>query len=345
MLSQLNGRCNGFAYRLLERGGPGLTVQSGMARNPADGDVAWTADVRMHVASVSKLMTAMAAAKALADAGVPGKTAIYPWLPLYWQPRGPNVDQVTFDMLMTHESGLWSATTDEIDFGEVKSQIYRGAILGVPLGKEKYQNVNFSLLRILIPVLTGAINQSLVAPGGKPADTDRLWDALTIQAYGDYVRECVFAPAQVVDARTVSEAGYALAYRWPMVGAGWDSGDLSPLSATVAWHLSANELVRILQAFVDGRVVSLKRMHRLLDSGWGIDQSDMTRAGPYFLKSGNWESGGNQVVQAVAGLLPGDLPFAVLVNSQVVDGAPNPNPVWLTGLVMNAVKAHIVPVA
>ncbi len=342
LLTQLTGRCNGFAYRLLAPGGPGLAVQSGKARNSADGDVAWTTDVRMHVASVSKLITAMAASKALADAGVTGKTAIYPWLPLYWRPFGPNVEGVTFDMLMTHESGLWSATTDEVDFGEIKSQIYRGALPGVPLGLDKYQNVNFSLFRILIPVLTGAIKQSLVAPGGKPEDTDRLWDALTIQAYGDYVRDNVFAPAQVVDARTASDAGYAMAYRWPMVGAGWDSGDLSPLSATVAWHLSANELVRILQAFVDGRVVSRKRMHRLLDAGWGVDQSDMTRAGPFFLKSGNWESGGNQMVQAVAGLLPGDLPFAVLVNSQVVDGAPNPKPVWLTGLVMDAVKAHIV---
>lgn len=337
LLARLSGQCNGFVYRLLEPGGPGLTVQSGMARNPADGDVGWTPDVRMHVASVSKLITAMAATKALADAGVPGKTAIYPWLPLYWQPRGPGIDTVTFDMLMRHESGLWTPLTDDIDFGEMKAQIYRGTILDVPLGDEQYQNVNFSLLRILIPVLTGAIKVSLTSPSGSEEETDRLWDVLTVQAYGDYVRAHVLEPAQVIDARTASEPGYAMAYRWPMVGAGWDSGDLSPYSATIAWHLSANELVRVLQGFLDGRVVPKKRAHRMLEAQWGIDQIHPTPAGPCFLKGGRWESGANQLAQAVAGILPGGLPFALLMNSQ--HGTDRP---FLMDVVAATVLRHVV---
>lgn len=345
LLSKLSGRCHGFVYRLLQKGAPGLSVQSGRARDPVDGDVGWHPDVRMHVASVSKMITAMAAVKALADANVPVRTAIWPWLPMYWQPRGPNIDRVTFEMLLTHESGLWHATSDEIDFYEVKANVYRGALLGVPLGSEKYQNVNFSLFRILIPVLTGAIKPSMTAPGGDVTETDRLWDTLTIQAYGDYVRQNVFAPADVVDARTASSAGDALAYRWPTPAGGWDSGDLSRLSATVAWHLSANELVRVFQALADGSVVGRERMHRMLDGGWGIDQAGMTRAGPYFLKGGWWEGGTKQVVQAVGGLLPGELPFAVLVNSALVDGAPTPAPVSLMSVVIAAAKAHTAPAA
>lgn len=328
LLSKLSGRCHGFVYRLLEKGAAGLSVQSGWARDPADGDVKWHPDVRMHVASVSKMITAMAAVKALADAGVPVRSAIHPWLPLYWQPRGPNVDRVTFEMLLTHESGLWSATTDEIDFYEVKANVFRGALLGVDLGAEKYQNVNFSLFRILIPVLIGAVKVSMTAPNGVDEDTDRLWDATTTQAYRDYVADHIFAPANVVDARTASLTGDALAYQWPMPAVGWDSGDLGALSGTVAWHLSANELVRVLQTFADGLVVGRSRMHQMLDGG-GIDQAGMTRAGPYFLKGGWWQGGSNQVVQAVAGLLPGELPFAVLVNSRVVDGAPTSTAVSL----------------
>ncbi|MGC5171433.1 serine hydrolase [Microbacterium sp. DT81.1] len=345
LLSQLSGRCHGFVYRLLEKDGPGLSVQSGWARDPADGDVRWHPDVRMHVASVSKMITAMAAVKALADASVPVRTEIWPWLPMYWQPRGPNIDRVTFQMLLTHESGLWHATSDEIDFDEVKANVYRGALLGVPLGIEKYQNVNFSLFRILIPVLTGAIKPSMTAPSGDEAETDRLWDALTIKAYGDYVHENVFAPANVVHARTVSSAGDALAYRWPNPAGGWDSGDLSDYSGTVAWHLSANELVRIMQALTDGSIVGRNRMHRMLDGGWGVDQAGMTRAGPYFLKPGSWQGGMNQIVQAVAGLLPGELPFAVLVNSDLVNGAPTPASVDLVRVVMAAATAHTAPAA
>lgn len=126
LANQLNGQCNGYALRLLEPNGPGLTMQSGKARNAADGDLPWTSDVRMHVASVSKLVTAIAARKAMADAGVPGGTAIYPFLPLYWR-RGPNVDEVTFDMLLTHRSGFYSPVTDMATYGDLKGQIARGA--------------------------------------------------------------------------------------------------------------------------------------------------------------------------------------------------------------------------
>ena len=290
----------------------------------------------MNVGSVSKLVTAMAARKALADAGVPGKTAIHPFLPLYWQ-RGPNVDKVTFDMLLTHRSGFYSPVTDMALHGDLKAQIVRGALQGVPLGDATYQNVNFGLFRILIPVLTGAIKVSLTAPSGLEDDHDRLWDALAIQGYHDYVQQHVFAPAQISGAATASVPGNAMAYQWPMPGAGWDSGDLSPTSATTGWHLTANELVRLLYAFTDGVVVPRPDAWAMLESGWGIDRSKPTKAGRYFLKDGRWESGNNQLEQAVAGLLPGGLPFALLMNSQLGPDTPH-----LINVVADAIEAHIV---
>ncbi len=214
LASQFNGQCNGYALRLLEPNGTGLTMQSGKARSVADGDLNWTSDVRMNVASVSKLVTAIAARKALADAGVPGGTAIYPFLPLYWR-RGPNVDEVTFDMLLTHRSGFYNPVTDMALYGDLKGQIARGALAGVPLGNATYQNVNFGLFRILIPVVTGAIKVSLLAPSGLEDDHDRVWSALAIQGYHDYVQEHVFGPVQLSDAATASVPGNALAYSGP----------------------------------------------------------------------------------------------------------------------------------
>jgi CubicO group peptidase (beta-lactamase class C family) len=336
LASQFNGRCNGYALRLLEPNGTGLTMQSGKARGVADGDVPWTTDVRMHVASVSKLVTTIAARKALADAGVPGGTAIYPFLPLYWR-RGPNVDQVTFDMLLTHRSGFYSPVTDLAQHGDLKGQIARGAMPGVPLGKATYQNVNFGLFRILIPVVTGAIKVSLTAPSGLEDDHDRLWDALAIQGYHDYVQQHVFAPVQISGAATASAPGNALAYQWPMPAAGWDSGDKSSTSATTGWHLTANELVRLLQAFTDGVIVPRADAWAMLEARWGIDQSKPTGAGRYFLKDGRWESTNNQLEQAVAGLLPGGLPFALLMNSQLGPDTPP-----LIDIVAATIEAHIV---
>ncbi|MEV0272458.1 hypothetical protein AB0H43_27085 [Hamadaea sp. NPDC050747] len=70
----------------------------------------------------------------------------------------------------------------------------RGALLGVPLGNATYQNINFGLFRILIPV-------------------DQLWDALTIQGY--HVQQHVFDPVQLSGAATASVTGNVLAYKWP----------------------------------------------------------------------------------------------------------------------------------
>ncbi|NUT08720.1 MAG: beta-lactamase family protein [Hamadaea sp.] len=337
LASQLNGQCNGYALRLLEPGGTGLTMHSGKARNVADGDLAWTSDARMNVASVSKLITAIAVRKALADVGVPAGTAIYPFLPLYWR-RGPNVDQVTFDMLLTHSSGFYNPVTDLALYGDLKGQIARGALLGVPLGNATYQNVNFGLFRILIPVLTGAVKVSLTAPSGLEDENDQLWDALTIQGYHDYVQQQVFDPVQLSGAATASVPGNALAYKWPMPAAGWDSGDLSATSATTGWHLTANELVRLLHAFTDGVIVPRADAWAMLESGWGVDRSRPTKAGRYFLKAGRWESASNQLEQAVVGLLPGGMPFSLLLNSQLGTDKP-----FLVDVVATTVEAHIVP--
>ena len=336
LANRLNGQCHGYVIRLLEPDGPGLTIQSGQARDAVDGDVAWTPDVRMHVASVSKLVTAIAARKALADSGVPGRTAIYPFLPLYWR-RGVNIDDVTFEMLLTHRSGFFNPVTSLAEYGDLKAQVARGALLGVPLGTATYQNVNLALFRILIPVVTGAIKASLLAPSGRESDHDELWAALTVQAYHDYVQDNVFAPAQVTGASTASEPGNALAYRWPVSAGGWDSGDLSTSSATIAWHLTANELVRVLDSFASGAIVPREDARAMLEAGWGLDRGRPTRAGGLFLKAGRWESAGNQVEQAVAGLLPGGLPFALLMNSQLGPDTP-----LLVDVVASAVDAHIV---
>jgi hypothetical protein len=156
--------------------------------------------------------------------------------------------------------------------------VFRGALRGVDLSGEQYQNVNFSLFRILIPVLIGAVTVSMTAPSGVEADTDDLSGAQTTQAYRDYVTDHVFAPANVVDARTASSPGDAPAYRRSLPAGGWDSGDLAAVSGTVAWRPSANDLVRVLQAFADELVVARSRMHLMLDGGWGIDQAGVTRA-------------------------------------------------------------------
>lgn len=56
----LTGNVAGFSARLTEDGSTiGLTGQN-WAKEPQDGSEAWTPDIRMHVASPSKIVTAIA---------------------------------------------------------------------------------------------------------------------------------------------------------------------------------------------------------------------------------------------------------------------------------------------
>ncbi|WP_127473396.1 serine hydrolase domain-containing protein [Microbacterium sulfonylureivorans] len=337
ILQALNGQCVGYVVRLQEPGAPGLTFQSGLARAAGEGDAGWNPEVRQHVASVSKLITAMAVVKALDDAGVRGDDSIAPYLPTYWK-QGSGIADVTFHRLLTHTSGFANPQSDDAVFGELKAQIARGTYFSPPQPKP-YQNTNFAMFRILLATLTGAVAPSLQVAGMPEEATDRLWDQLTIRAYEDYVKQHVFGPAGVVDPTLASAPGYALGYRFPMASSGWDAGDLSSMAATISWHLSAFELVRVLEAFEsDGSIVPPARAEEALKAGWGIDQSRTNPAGRWYLKGGRWESGANQLLQAVAGILPGRLQLAVLVNSQI-----GPADRSLINLVGDTIDANVVP--
>lgn len=339
LAARLNDQCVGYVIRLLEpTGGSGLSMQGGRARRAGDGDLYWTPDVRMHVASVSKWITAMAVARALNDTKTPVTTRIAAYLPQYWA-RGPSIDKVTFEDLLLHTSGFYSPTTDRADYGELKAQIARGS-LGVDtslLRDAAYQNVNYGMLRVLLPVLIGVTSTALAAASGREEDHDALWDETTLRVYREYVEQNVFAPAHVIGASMKSAPNDALAYQWPGPMAGWDSGDLSAIAGTTGWHLSANELVRIGAAFIGGDVLPSRLAWESLEAGWGLDRKPPTPAGAVFLKGGRWESGARQLAQTVAGILPGGLPFALLANSQVG------NDVSVIDIVRQAAKTHVIP--
>ena len=67
----------------------------------------------MHVASLSKIVTAIAMTRLLGEAGIPPSTPIIDYLPGYWV-KGPNVDQITFADLLTHTCGAAPATAADL---------------------------------------------------------------------------------------------------------------------------------------------------------------------------------------------------------------------------------------
>jgi hypothetical protein len=306
----LKDQVTGYVMRLRKNGTTIYTLQWNWAATPPDGGLGWNPDRRMHVASVSKLITAIAMTKLLDDKHISYDAKIIDYLPTYWL-KGPNINKITFRQLMTHTSGFITAH-GETDYATMKLMVLLGVLPG-NLGKYDYENMNFGLCRILIAIINGNILKGTVLP-------DSVWDILTISAYAAYVAVKVYAPSGVSGPSLDHPAASALAYSFPPL-AGWNSGNLMTVSGGAAWHISPNELLKVMGTFRrQGSIMSPAKAQNMLDSGFGIDVIQDTAAGRLYNKNGLWQSGSGvlgRVEQSLAYLLPEDMELVVLANSPI----------------------------
>lgn len=303
---RLRSSVAGYAMRLYQNGAPIYTLQWEWARRPGDGSVAWTPERRQHIASVSKLITAIGMARALEEKNLSYDTKIIGYLPAHWK-KGPNLEDVTFRQLLRHRSGFSTGGSGS-DFALMKQKVAAGV---TATGMYDYENMNFGLCRILIPfVLYGDFLNAFSL-------SDEVWDYVTITAYTEFMQNRVFGPSGVTGATLTPEAATALAYPFPAASPGWNSGDLSTVSGGAGWHMSVDEVLRVLATFRHkGTILPGDKAQALLDAGLGIDQVHETPAGPIYNKNGRWQNGARQV-QSVAFVLPGRMELVVLVNSRI----------------------------
>ena len=203
--SALQNEVAGYSLRLNERGRRIRAVDWNWAKEPQDTAEGWTTHIRMHVASLSKQITAIAITKLLDNQGIPSDAKIIDYLPAYWS-KGPNVDQITFANLMTHTSGLdYGNNSSASDFQFMKAQIAAGTS---HLGQYWYQNMNFGLCRILLATINGNIPVDFSLPPlfGLNAFNDIVWDAITLAAYESFAATEVFTPSGVSGPTLISPA-------------------------------------------------------------------------------------------------------------------------------------------
>lgn len=329
----------GYSIGLTENGSLIGLADQNWAKWPQDGAQGWTPDTRMHVASLSKIVTAIAMTRLLPEAGLGPNTLIYDYLPGYWA-KAPNIEQVTFDNLLAHTSGLaFNANNPPVDFQYMKSQIAAGT---TNRGDYSYQNVNYQLLRVLLATVNGNVPVDLYSG---PEYTDALWDCATTAAYASYVASYVFAPAGVTGPGFTHEAADALAYNFPVTGNGWNSRDLASTTGAAGWHMSVNEVLRLMAAFRrGGTIVSTAQAQAMLDAGYGLNRPVVvdTQLGPVYHKIGTWaNSNTGQWEQSVAFFLPLNMELVVLVNSPV-DGQQDDN--FLYSVVLDAYLLNIVQI-
>ena len=330
----------GYVAQLRQNGHAIFIKDWQFAKRSQDGSEGWTTDVQLHVASVSKLMTAIAMTLLLSEHNISPDAQIIDFLPDYWA-KGPNIQFIVFRNLMNHTSGL--TAVDVIDFDIMKRAIADGISLDRNatnhLGHYCYQNLNFGLCRILLAVINGNISKSagVFFPGLlDPGLIDQLWDVATIASYNQYIQTNVFRPAGATGATLDHRDATGLAYEGPGDSArGWNSGNLENVSGAAGWHLSVDEVLAVMSEFRRGRsIVSPEAAQAMLDDGFGVDPfvnyqcgatappGLATPAGEIYCKNGRWHDGNGHEEQSLAYFLPQDMELVVLTNSPV-GGGPN----------------------
>ncbi|HOY19911.1 MAG TPA: serine hydrolase domain-containing protein [Haliscomenobacter sp.] len=309
--AKIKDQVTGYAMQLRKNGAPVYTLIWNWAKTPTDGGQGWKLDTRMHVASVSKYITAVAMVKLLDSKGISLDAKIINYLPAHWV-KGPKINQISFRNLLTHTSGF-STGTSSSNYTFMKQNVANG-VAGV--GGSDYENMNFGLCRLLLAVINGNIPQNFNAG---PL-TDQVWDMVSINAYKNYCQTQIFNPAGVANASFVPLPAYknALAYKFPHNGEkGWNSGDLSSMAGGAAWRLSVDDLLKVMD-HVRRRntILQAGRTQQALDAKLGIDIIKSTPAGNLYSKNGSWSSGGRSE-KSVIFFMPEGMELVLLVNSKV----------------------------
>ncbi|HEU0317903.1 MAG TPA: serine hydrolase domain-containing protein [Solirubrobacteraceae bacterium] len=315
----LKSEVAGYVMRLRQNSQTIYTLDWNWAKTPPDGGEGWTPDVRMHIASCSKLVTAIAMTQLLNAKAISYDAPMAPHLPSYWV-KGNDVANITFRELMTHTSGFnFGVDTSASDYETMKAVVAGGV---THRGQYHYQNMNFGLCRILIATINGNVSPStnfdipLI-----PNSNDLIWDAVTINAYVQYVTQHVFQPAGISGSSLTHPANDALAYTFPVGSHGWNSGDLSSMSGGAGWHMSVDDLLSIMGTFRrSGTIMTVGQAQTMLDDGFGIDLELGTPIGKLYNKNGLWQDGAGQTEQSLAYFLPKNMELVLLTNSPV--GSP-----------------------
>ena len=266
------------------------------AKTPIDGAKGWNEDTRMHLASVSKLLTALGTYRLLIAKGLSPDTLIVNYLPSHWA-KGPNVNKITFRHLFQHTSGFVTGSS-ATDYSTMKTRAPREC----PASGYAYENMNYGLCRLLIPIVSGAISKS--ASYQPNYLNDVIWDLNTINLYRSYMQaRCSRRAALRPRFAPLATTPDALAYQFP-ANYGWNSGDLKTVAGGAGWRLSMKELLNVMNHMRrKGTIVSATKAQYMLDNNFGIDQGISTSAGKIYNKNGLWRNNG-RTEQCVAYFFP-----------------------------------------
>ncbi|QMW23805.1 serine hydrolase domain-containing protein [Sandaracinobacteroides saxicola] len=327
----------GFAWSVAQNGKPAGTGKKGFARTPADGNLPHSPSQRQNIASVSKMITAVAVLQTLRMMGKDEDTLIAGYFPPGWK-KGPNVDTLTFAHLLGHRSGFPNANMNSkalLDYSAMKAMVAAGtpgpAPLPAPPKGIDYRNVNYALLRVLlynmhnrIPGVTlrsDEIARTMEGQLGEitgEAGSDEYVGKLVSWFYAAWVQKNVLEPVGVKGALCQDKSATQTLYydRDQTIPGNKSMGNnsWSEFCGSGGWYLSSNDLVRFM-TFLHNSEVLLPAAwrQRMIDKRFGV-MGRVGDFGTYWNHGGVVGSGGGGGIHACIMRFPNNVEAAVVAN-------------------------------
>lgn len=271
LIGELDGKAVGYSYSISKNGTQVKKGAGGNAvapwDNPASGNgVAHAYNKRQDIASCSKTITAITLMRLLQDKGLTEKALLVDYLPSFWKNPSPTISDMTFEMLMRHESGF---AAGNIDYFSLKNRIEGGGIF--IHGNYDYQNINFAFLRVAIAYLSHKNDLKVLEDAfiSEPTTTnEQALETAINDYYIDEVNKKVFTPCGIPTSypKPDGEVNPTMNYNFNTQDPGWNKGDMTRYVGSAGWRLSAEEQNNIM--------AHLRYTNDLLNDTWKTKMND-----------------------------------------------------------------------
>lgn len=339
IMARLDGKVVGYACTV---GSASVGAYShGEARTNANAPSRmFLPSTKIPMASVSKVITALAAIRVLAKNNVSLDSGIGGHLPGDWH-LDSHVAAITFRQLLSHRSGIKDYGNNDQFYATLKTfftqsvnanatTTCQGAGVVNPMNPINpndhnpcYSNYNFGIFRILLPWIDGFVDDP-------PNRAVKL-----AASYVKLVQKYVFEPVGAMGVDTKPPAtgpqhtAYAFSYKYPGSTSGFDWGDSGLSAGAAGWYVAIDDIAKVLYSLNknDGRVLSSAQWADMQATPMGWDTKTDGSGYRWVEKNGGWGANGTTISTSIALFGPGVF-GALFMNSDVLGEGLQNNWQW-----------------
>ncbi|HXG76929.1 MAG TPA: serine hydrolase domain-containing protein [Gaiellaceae bacterium] len=312
---KLAGNAVGWSYAIAQHGIVVVRKAGGQRLLAANGGPKpFTVRTKSQAASTSKTMSAALLLRVLGERGISVDARVAPYLPSCWR-QGKGVSELTFRDLLAHRTRFDDGRVDCSDPYEcLRKVIELGAVRRSPA----YQNVNYALLRPLVPLVDDPARvRAIFESRGCANENDAINQAISSRFWARLKR--MLDPHGVDFAFYVGgSADYACVYdhRSRRTKGVCPRPDFHLRAGAGYVAISAWDFVEFLSALDRGLIVPKATAEAMKTGFLGFDSTESGVAGAYVWKSGACPGSRTGIgCSALAMIFPGGVQAYAITNS------------------------------